>query len=313
MHNRRKFIRNSGAMALGGLLLSGRGYASLLNTYAIHPVGLQLYTLGGTIDDDVTGTLKKVAEIGYKDLESAFSIHGGYYGMTSKEFAKLTRDLGLSWVSHHTIGAPFKMPPGGFKMPAGMDTTRLHQMRSMPPMKNLKENYQEVIDQVAEGGLKYLVCSSIPLTTSEEISQAVEILTKSGEAAKKAGIQLCYHNHTHEFEKVDGKIPYDQLLQISPDILKMELDLGWASAAGMDPVELFKKNPGRYPLWHVKDIIMAQKMPTEIGNGGVDFKRIFAASKEAGMQYFFVEQDGATHPIESITTSYRYLTTKVLV
>ena len=313
MHNRRNFIRNSGAMALGGLLLSRTGYASLLEKYASHPVGLQLYTLGGTIDDDVPGTLKKVADIGYKDVESAFSVKGGYYGMTSKEFAKLTRDMGLSWVSHHTIGTPFKIPPGGFKMPAGMDTTRLHQMRNMPPMKNLRDNYQQVIDEVAEGGVKYLVCASIPLSTTEEINQAVEILSKAGEAAKKAGLTLCYHNHMHEFEKVDGNIPYDRLLQISPDILKMELDLGWASAAGMDPVEMFKKNPGRYPLWHVKDIVMAQKLPTEIGNGGVDFKRIFAASKESGMQYFFVEQDGATHPIESITTSYNYLTTKLMV
>jgi sugar phosphate isomerase/epimerase len=233
--------------------------------------------------------------------------------MTPKEFAKLTKDLGLSWVSHHVIGTPFKIPPGGFKVPAGMDTTRLHQLRNMPPMKNLRDNYQQVIDEVAEGGLKYLVCASIPLSTTEEISQAVEILSKAGEAAKKAGITMCYHNHTHEFEIVDGKIPYDQLLQINPDILKMELDLGWASAAGMDPVEMFKKNPGRYPLWHVKDIVMAEKMPTEIGNGGIDFKRIFAASKESGMQYFFVEQDGATHPIESITTSYTYLATKLMV
>ncbi len=313
MHNRRKFIRNSGAMALGGFLLSGRGYASFLEKPAMHPIGLQLYTMGGTIDDDVTGTLKKIAAIGYKDLESAFSIKGGFYGMTPKEFAKLTRDLGLSWVSHHVIGAPFVMPPGGFKVPAGMDTTRLHQMRSMPPMKNLKENSQEVVDAVAEGGLKYLVCASIPLSTSAEVSQAIDILGKSGEQAKKAGITLCYHNHTHEFESVDGKMPYEQLLTISPDILKMELDLGWATVAGQDPVELFKKNPGRFPLWHVKDIIMAQKMPTEIGNGTVDFKRIFAASSVAGMQYFFVEQDGATHPFESITASYQDLTTKVLV
>ena len=313
MHNRRNFIRNSGVMALGGLLLSGKGYASLFEKNALHPIGLQLYTLGGTIDLDVPGTLKKVADIGYKDVESAFSIKGGYYGMTPKEFAKLTKDLGLSWVSHHVIGTPFKMPPGGFKVPAGMDTARLHQLRNMPPMKNLRDNYQQVIDEVAEGGLKYLVCASIPLSTTEEINQAVEILNKAGEAAKKAGITMCYHNHTHEFEKVDGKIPYDQLLQINPDILKMELDLGWATAAGMDPVEMFKKNPGRYPLWHVKDIVMAEKMPTEIGNGGVDFKRIFAASKEPGMQYFFVEQDGATHPIESITTSYTYLATKLMV
>jgi sugar phosphate isomerase/epimerase len=312
MHNRRKFIMNTGALALGGLMLSRKGYASLVDNYAQRPIGLQLYTLGGTIDDDVMGTLKKVAAIGYKDLESAFSIKGGYYGMTPKEFAKVTKDLGMSWLSHHVGGAPFKMPPGGFKVPPGMDTTRLHQMRTMPPMKNLKENYQQVVDEVAEGGLKYLVCASIPLGTSDEISQAVEVLTKSGEAAKKAGITLCYHNHTHEFDMVDGKTPYSQLLQISPDILKMELDLGWASAAGQDPVELFSKNPGRFPLWHVKDIVMDKKMPTEIGNGNIDFKRIFAAAKQSGMQYFFIEQDGATHPLESITTSYNNLTTKVL-
>ncbi|HEY2347813.1 MAG TPA: sugar phosphate isomerase/epimerase, partial [Puia sp.] len=114
MHNRRNFLRNTSLMAFGGLILSRKGYASLLEKNALHPIGLQLYTLGGTIDDDVSGTLKKVAEIGYKDLESAFSVKGGYYGMTSKEFAKLTRDMGLSWVSHHVGGTPFKMPAGGF-------------------------------------------------------------------------------------------------------------------------------------------------------------------------------------------------------
>ena len=311
MYNRRKFFRNSGALALGGLILSGKGYASWLGDYAMHPVGLQLYTLMGVIDEDVIGTLKKVKEIGYKDLESAFSLKGGFYGMTSKEFAKQTKDLGLSWVSHHAGGAPFKMPAGGFKVPAGMDTTRLHQLRNMPPAKNLKENYQQIIDEVAEGGLKFLVCASIPLGSSAEIDEAVVILTKSGEAAKKSGITLCYHNHTHEFEKVDGRIPYEVLLQINPDILKMELDLGWATAAGADPVELFNKNPGRFPLWHVKDVT-AEKVPTEIGNGTVDFKRIFAASKVSGMKHFFVEQDGAKNPIQSITTSYQDIATKIL-
>ena len=192
-----------------------------------------------------------------------------------------------------------------------MDTTRLHQLRNMPPQKNLRDNYQEIVDDVAEAGLKYLVCASIPVGTTTEINESIEILKKSGEAARKAGITLCYHNHTHEFEIVDGKMPYDQFLQISPDVLKMELDLGWATVAGQDPVALFNKNPGRYPLWHVKDMTAAH-VPTEVGNGTIDFKRIFAASKIAGMQYFFVEQDGATHPIESITASYQDLTTKVL-
>jgi hypothetical protein len=313
MHNRRNFIRNTGALALGGLMLSRKGFASALGFNAQHPVGLQLYTLLGTIDKDVPGTLKMVAAIGYKDLESAFSLKGGYYGMTSKEFSKLTKEMGLSWVSHHVGGTPFKMPAGGFKVAPGMDTSRLNQLRNMPPAKNLRDNYQQVIDEVAEGGVKYLVCASIPVSTSEEISQAIEILNKSGEAAKKAGITLCYHNHIHEFEQVDGKIPYDIMLtQTSPDILKMELDLGWATVAGQDPVALFKKNPGRYPLWHVKDMT-AGKVPTEVGHGTIDFKRIFAASKQAGMQYFFVEQDGAKNAIESITASYNDLTTKILV
>ncbi|MEJ0080277.1 MAG: sugar phosphate isomerase/epimerase, partial [Puia sp.] len=312
MYNRRKFFKNSGALALGGLIMSGKSYRSIFGNSGTHAVGLQLYTLGGSIDDDVPGALKKVADIGYKDLESAFSVKGSFYGMSSTAFAKLTKDMGLSWISHHVGGAPFKMPAGGFKTPPGMDTTRLHQLRNMPPPKNLKENYQQIIDEVAEGGLKYLVCASIPLGTTADINESVETLTKSGEAARKAGITLCYHNHTHEFEKVDGKIPYDSLLQINPDILKMELDLGWATAAGMDPVELFNKNPGRFPLWHVKDI-NAQKAPTEIGNGTVDFKRIFAAAPVAGMKYFFVEQDGATHPFESIAVSYKDITTKILV
>jgi hypothetical protein len=312
MNNRRKFIRNTGALALGGLLFSPKGYSSLFKKYALPNVGLQLYTMGGVIDDDVAGTLKKIAAIGYKDLESAFSLKGNFYGMKPKQFASMTKDMGMSWLSHHVGGAPFKMPAGGFKTPPGMDTTRLHQMRSMPPPKNLKENYQQIVDEAAEGGLKYLVCASIPLATTADISDAVEILTKSGEAANKAGITFCYHNHTHEFDPVDGKVPYDTLLGISPDILKMELDLGWATAAGKDPVELFKKNPGRFVLWHVKDIT-DKKVPTEVGKGTIDFKRIFAASSVSGMQHFFVEQDGATHPIESITESYTDITTKILV
>ena len=124
------------------------------------------------------------------------------------------------------------------------------------------------------------------------------------------------NNETGERHYLVEAISVDDFCEkytVRPDILKMELDLGWATVAGQDPVELFKKSPGRFPLWHVKDIIMAQKMPTEIGNGTVDFKRIFASSSVAGMQYFFVEQDGATHPFESIMASYQDLTTKVLV
>lgn len=312
MHNRRNFLKQSGAAAFGAMLLGNKAGAVFFDKKAMHPVGVQLFTFFSSIDKDVPGTLKAIAGVGYKEIESAFSMKGGYYGMKPKEFAQLAKDSGLTWASHHTMGAPFKMPPGGFKMP-GADTTKKFVMPKMPPMANLKDNYQQIIDEVAEGGLKYLVCASIPLGTPDEVKEAVVILSTAGEAAKKSGITLCYHNHTHEFEMVGDSKPYDVLLsQVNKDVLKFELDLGWATVAGVDIPALFKANPGRFPLWHTKDISADKKQPVEVGTGIVDFKPIFAAAKTAGMQHFFVEQDGAPKPIENITTSYNNITTKIL-
>jgi sugar phosphate isomerase/epimerase len=303
MNSRRKFLKNSGSMLLGGLVTSKYADA-FFKSNAMHPAGLQLFTLFTTFDKDVPGTLKQISAIGYKEIESAFSMKGDFYGMKPKEFAALVKESGMSWQSHHVLGAPFKMPPGGIRMP-GADTTKRF---NPPPMKNLKENHQQLVDEVAEGGVNYLVCSSIPLGTSDEIKEAIVILNKSGEACKKAGITLCYHNHIHEFENVNGQIPYHVLLsQINPDMLKMELDLGWASNAGVDPVDLFSKHPGRFPLWHVKDMNKNSKQPTEVGNGYIDFKRIFAHADTAGMKHFFIEQDGAPKPLENIATSFNNL------
>ena len=87
----------------------------------------------------------------------------------------------------------------------------------------------------------------------------------------------------------------------------MELDLAWATKAKQDPVELFKLHPGRYPLWHVKDLDKTTMNPAEVGTGVVDFKRIFDNAKESGMQYIFVEQDGAPQPLKNVTNSFNYL------
>src|ERR1700727_3639691 len=113
--NRRKFLKGAGTLALGSMFFSSRA-ASLLDRRRLHPVGLQLFTFFGIIDDDPKGTLTKIAAIGYKEMESAFSKKGGFYGMTPKEFKAMVEDLGMTWKSHHVIGAPFKMPAGR-KMP----------------------------------------------------------------------------------------------------------------------------------------------------------------------------------------------------
>jgi len=302
MLKRRQFIQQSAALSLGGLL-TAKSFSSLLHTPLNQPAGLQLFTLFGVLDKDVPGGIKKIAEVGYKEIESAFSMKGGFYGMSAKDFASLLKDNGLSWKSHHVLGAPFKMPAGA-KPPAGADGKPI----TIPPMKNLKENMQELVDGVAEGGVNYLVCANIPLNTADEIKEAVDILGKTGEACKKAEITLAYHNHEAEFKNIDGQVPYNVLLtQLKPDILSMELDLGWASHSGNDPVELFKKYPGRLPLWHVKDIDKQSGKPVELGAGFIDFKRIFDNASTAGMRHFFIEQDGAPKPFENIANSLAYL------
>ena len=302
MLGRRDFLRNSGKLALAGLLLPETSNA-FLNGTSIHPMGLQLYTLFNVIDDDVQGTLKKVAAIGYKEIESAFSKKGGYYGMKPREFRKTLKESGLSWKSHHVLGAPFKLPAGA-KLPTGPDGKPI----TIPPMRNLKENRQELVDEAAEGGIPYLVCANSPMGTLDELRSSIEVLNKTGEACQKAGITLAYHNHDMEFQEVEDLIPYHLLLsQTSPETLKMELDLAWATKAGVDPVELFTQHPGRFPLWHVKDISKDLTTIEPVGNGSIDFKRIFAKAKVAGMKHFFVEQDGAPQPIQNVTNSYNYL------
>ncbi len=306
MINRRKFLQNSGALALGSLAIAQESSAmSLFNSTAAAPIpaGIQLYTVTAKIEADLDGTLKKIAEIGYKELESAFSRKGGFYGMKPKEFAAKAKEYGLTWRAHHCGGAPFRRPAGATP-PVGSDGKPL----VMPVTKNLRDNFQEVVDDCAEGGVNYLVCSSTPIDTMDEIKQSIDTLSKTGEACKKAGIGFAFHNHVKEFEKVEGQLPYDMFLtQISGDILKMELDLGWVTKSGTDPLELFKKNPGRFPLWHVKDLSRITQRPVEVGEGYVDLKRIFADASTAGLKYFFVEQDQAPDPLVNVATSYANL------
>ena len=311
MYSRRNFLKNSGAAAFSGFLLSNKAAAGFFEKKTQHAVGLQLYTITSILVKDIPGTLKQIAAIGYKELESAESMKGPYYGKAPKVFAAMAKDAGLTWISNHVEGGPLMKPT---PRPASDTTSRKPKKPNSPFFRNLKEDYQVLVDDAAEGGLGFLVCASIPLGTGDEIKEAASILNTAGEAAKKAGITLCYHNHTHEFTAVEGIMPYDYLLsQTSPDILKLELDLAWATKAGADPLELFKKHKGRFPLWHVKDIDAVKKLPVEVGTGIVDFKRIFAEAKKAGMQHFFVEQDDAPKPMDNITTSYNNIVAKILV
>ena len=296
MLNRRQFLLGSGAAALGALALPKMVSAFLMEP-APHALGVQLFTLFGVIESDVKGNLKKVHDIGFTEIESAFSKLPNYYGMSPKEFAATCKDLGLSWKSHHVLGGALKLPKGT-KLPAGFPDHML----------NLKEDMQKLVDDAAEGGISYLVCANIPTGTLDEIKEANEILNKTGEACKKVNIQFCYHNHDMEFKEIEGKIPYHLLLEgTDKNLVKMELDLCWVTKAGVNPIDLFKAHPGRFPLLHVKDLDKERKGPAPVGEGVVDFKDVFANVKIAGAKHYFVEHDMPKDAFESLTTSYKAL------
>jgi sugar phosphate isomerase/epimerase len=315
MTNRRSFLKNSATLAAAAMLLPKLSRAGLLRvTDYKNDIGIQLYTLSDLMVADSKGTLQKVAGIGFKELESAATAKGYYYGYKPKEFAAIAKDMGMNWRSHHVMGAPFDMVKMGemIKKMSGGDAAKAKQamerFKYLGTVPSLKNDYQKLVDEAAEGGISYLVCASIPVSSMDEMKSAVDVFNKTGEACKKAGIQFAYHNHATEFDQVEGHRPFDYILSnTDKELVKMELDLGWATKAGQNPVDLFKLHPGRFPLWHAKDMDKINKAPAEVGTGIVDFKAAFDHAADSGMKYFFVEQDQAPQPIQNVTNSYNYL------
>ncbi len=251
--------------------------------------GIQLYTLREQLPKDLTGTLKKVAAIGYKEVELFGYSDGKFFGKTPKEFKAMLQGMGLSAPSGHY----------------GTGNTN-------PNTKGtLKSDWNRAVADAAEIGQKYMICAFLTpeeRKTMDDYKRHAELFNRSAEVCKKNGIQFGYHNHDFEFKSIDGQVPYDLLLkETDPKMVQMELDLYWVAFAGKDPIEIFKKHPGRFPMWHVKDMEKSESRTfAEVGTGSIDFKRIFAAAKTAGLKHFFVEQDQTKRPpLESIEISYK--------
>jgi len=289
MISRRNFL-SSAALLSAGVLVSPSVFA-----YNKRYIGLQLYTVRDAMAKDPTGTLVQLAKIGFNSVEGAtYTGTQKFYGMTPQAFATVLKQNGLIMPSaHYMLGEA--------------------QMNGAPTQGTILHDWDRAVDDAAAAGVKYMVCAYLldsERGTLEHYKYVAEQLNKAGERCKKAGIQLCYHNHDFEFAAQGGKIPYDTLLNSTDkNLVKMEMDLYWVTKAGQDPLALFKQHPGRFPLWHVKDMDRTpQRAFTEVGNGSIDFKRIFAHADEAGLQYFFVEQDATPgSPFDSITKSISYI------
>ena len=285
--NRRRFLETAATISAATLFSSRFGWAA--GEHKINKIGVQLYTVRDLMKEDFDGTIAKVAQVGYKEVEFA-----GYFGHTAQQVKDILQKNGLTAPSTHV------------------------------QYDELDEKFPSVIEFSKTVGMDYVICPWIPeeLRKSPDIwKQASEKFNKCGEQTKKAGMQFGYHNHWFEFLPTNGVLPYDALLKdCDRNLVKMEMDLCWAVAAGADPVKYFEKYPGRFPLVHVKDLKTKPKITsggaqnygdtvdlTEVGSGIIDWKRIFAHSQQAGIKHYIVEHDHPKQPIESITKSYQYL------
>jgi sugar phosphate isomerase/epimerase len=230
--------------------------------------------------------------MGYKELESYPGPKGHFWGRNAKEFSKISNDSGLKLVSTHiSLGLPFD---------------------NYSKIASLENGFQKFVEEFATSGGSYIVCPYIDgslRNTVDDYSRIVEKLNIAGEICQKAGIQFCYHNHDFEFRPINDIVPYHHLLtQTDKDLVKMELDIYWASKAQQSIDWLFKEFPGRFPLVHVKDLGKEKGNTVEVGSGTIDFKFIFAMSRQAGIKHYFVEQDNCPgDPLVSVDQSLRYL------
>lgn len=283
MIDRRTFMGTMGAAYLA---------TTRMRAASVQRVGVQLYTVRDAMQKDFDGTLAKVAAIGYKEVEFA-----GYFNKPPQQIKEILSRNNLTSPSAHIDYASLT-----------------------------GDAWSKAIDVAKTIGHDYLINAWVDEAVRKEPGswkRIAETYNRAGEISQKAGIQFAYHNHNFEFEPVDGKLPYDFLLETcDPKLVQMEMDLCWITSAGKDPVDYFRRYSGRFPLVHVKGLSkkpaqgaatpIAQVLPdiTDVGhNDIIDWKRIFAHSKEAGIKHYFVEHDVPKDPFESLKASYDYVST----
>jgi sugar phosphate isomerase/epimerase len=290
--NRRTFLQTSLAAA------AASGFASDVfgQNRKVDRIGLQLYSVRDLMKADLPGTLAKVAAVGFKEVELA-----GLFDRTPKEFRSLLDKSGLSTPSSHVDWATVEN-----KLPETLNAARILGQQFI------------IVPYVGEAERKQ----------PDIWKKAADLFNRVGAESLKSGIQFAYHQHGFEFvpsDAIGGKLPYDYLLEnTDPKLVKMELDICWIVAAEQDPVAYVNRYPGRFPLVHVKDWLKdGSSSPSyagalgagtkftgrmaNVGQGSIDWRRIFAQSDKAGIAHYIIEHDNPPSPFEDLGGSFKYV------
>lgn len=292
--NRRFFIKSAATAAAGSLIWTisscgskDGGTAATDSTAgaltadiipSIPDFGLQLYSTRDVIGKDPKATLKQIAELGYKKIESYQGDQGIFWGMKPKEFKSYMDELGMTIVSTHA------------------DTTK---------------DLEKLAAEAAEAGLSYVLQPYIGAQKSlDEWKKRADEFNKRGEICNKAGVKFGYHNHDYSFKALDGQIPQEILLDSTDkSLVSFELDLMWIEVSDVDAATHLKKYAGRYDLCHVKDFVREPKIEsTDLGKGVVDYPRLLKIASDTGIKHFIVEQEAYPSPVmECIANDAAYM------
>jgi sugar phosphate isomerase/epimerase len=293
--SRRSFLTTAALTAASGVI-------SFRNLYAgptAPLIGLQLYSVRESLAKDFSGTLKRVAAIGYREVEAA-----GFYNHSAAEVKRMMADAGLHCVSAHYS------------------------------LADLLKSTDSTIAYAKMLGLEYVICSApwvadparlekypggswrgiLHALTLDDWKWNADQFNQMGCKMQEAGLKFGYHNHTMEFRNENGSSGYRILLEdTDPRCVTLELDCGWAIAAGQDPSEMLRRHPGRFFLLHLKDLkpaaagtMPSERVSTEIGLGTASFRSLFDAARASGVRHYFVEQEDFDMPVfEALEIDYR--------
>ena len=300
--SRRRFLANT-VTATASTVIASNFAAEAWAAPSKRPAGIQLYMVSDALTKDPSGTLTKLAAIGYGEVETA-----GFANLSAAEFRKLVDGAGLHCPSAHLS---FVFEETGKLLQQANELGAHYAVSSvLPPAAPSSKDIDAVLKM-------------LNALTLDDFKKIAHLANQIGQQAKQAGLQYAYHNHNFEFRDLgNGHTGYSVLLkETDPNLVKFEADCGWMVTAGANPAEFFKKYPGRYPMIHVKDFtpssgtsttlaIGTEQHATELGRGHIDYKPILAAAEAASVEHFFVEQDPPIvdmTPLEAAKVDYQYL------
>lgn len=313
---------------LRSLLGGSEGAAAKSNSPWARQIGLELYTVRDMIAKDQAGTLAKVAALGYKEVEPL-----GYGGLTAKQFRALLDQNGLTAPCTHAtavMGPNFEktleeMQTVGHRYVVVAASSSRFAPENVfgPPSPEAEAQRARFMAEMRKNPRRAMAEFFKP-ATPDSTKRTVDMYNQAGAMTKKYGMQVLVHNHAIEFQRYQGsdQCPYDIIVgQSDPNLVALEMDIGWTCVAGENPLAWWSKHPGRFPVWHVKDFMglnylfpqpemteqqrmgVAGHWMTPVGLGSINYGELFKHASTAGMKHFFIEQDTAANWGDSIAAA----------